>query len=163
MTLFLRSSDSIGSNNSCSSSNDDENKTRLLTLDELTSKLNQILERNIGIKTIHVSDKDGITILKVNSAELDPKESLIDSSVTTTFSSLVSSCNKIDAFGQTSFVMFRTNKHSVVQANYYPLVIQIVSTFEFEGETINLIPILKQLLVGVRQIAKSIFSSYNES
>ncbi|KAH7648565.1 hypothetical protein FG379_000590 [Cryptosporidium bovis] len=104
MTLFLRSSDSIGSNQSYSSSNYGEKKAKLLTFVELTSKFNQILSKNTGIKTIHISDKDGVTILKVNNTELDPKESLINSSTTTIFSSLVSSCNKIDTFGQASFV-----------------------------------------------------------
>ncbi|KAK6589964.1 hypothetical protein RS030_192827 [Cryptosporidium xiaoi] len=134
MTLFLRSSDSIDSNQSYSSSNYGEKKAKLLTFVELTSKFKQILEKNTGIKTIHISDKDGVTILKVNNNELDPKESLINSSTTTIFSSLVSSCNKIDTFGQASFITFRTNNYSVVQVNYHPLVIQMVSTFEFEGK-----------------------------
>ncbi|KAF7456343.1 ragulator complex protein [Cryptosporidium felis] len=112
---------------------DEESRESSLSFDMLMSLLNSIIESGKGLKSICVTDLDGVVVLKASRASLGNKFAFTNPSIPIVFGNLVSSCDKLDEFGKASFLIIRTDTESTFQVNFHPLVIHILTSFEYEG------------------------------
>ncbi|KAK9171313.1 Mitogen-activated protein kinase kinase 1 interacting family protein [Cryptosporidium meleagridis] len=151
-------SSSIGISDIITSS-EDSYEDFSFSFEQLITLINSMIERKKGLESICVTDRDGVVVLKASNSSSGSKSLLANPSIPVVFASLISSCEKLEEFGKASFAIIRTNKDSTFQINFYPLIINIVTNSQYEGEVLELIPQLKQLLFGVRRIATSIINS----
>merc|ERR1712217_747382 len=107
--------------------------------------MGQLCKQTEGLRSITVTDRDGIVILTAPHSVIDDQRA--DQLLTTIFSLTTDQTSKIQELGQANFIMTVFDNCTCLQANHLPLVIRmIVKHTANKGALIELLPQVKAML-----------------
>eukprot|EP00930_Biecheleria_cincta_P002299 TRINITY_DN103314_c0_g1_i1.p1 TRINITY_DN103314_c0_g1~~TRINITY_DN103314_c0_g1_i1.p1 ORF type:complete len:148 (-),score=25.50 TRINITY_DN103314_c0_g1_i1:5-406(-) len=107
--------------------------------------LNQLCRQTDGLRSITVTDRDGILVLRAPDSVID--DPTAEQILTTIFSLTTEQTSKIDELGQANFIMTMYDNCMCLQANHLPLVIRMMADKDANmGALTELLPHLKAML-----------------
>merc|ERR1719471_1964272 len=102
----------------------------------------QLCKQTEGLRSIIVTDRDGIVILRAPDVPADDQNA--DQILTTIFSLTTEQTSKIQELGQANFIMTMYDNCTCLQANHLPLVIRMIAAKNANaGALIELLPQVK--------------------
>merc|ERR1711964_463975 len=112
--------------------------------------LGQLTENVPGLKSVVVSDRDGIVIFRSPNETGNPET---EQMLTTIFSLTTDQTSKIPDLGRSNSVMTFWDNSILLQANYLPLVITLTAEVDANsGELFEILPPLKEALEPTRRV-----------
>mmetsp|Transcript_12639 Transcript_12639/g.19159 ORF Transcript_12639/g.19159 Transcript_12639/m.19159 type:complete len:137 (+) Transcript_12639:96-506(+) len=122
--------------------------------------LEQLLTHTEGLRSITVSDRDGVALLKLPEDEA-VKEVDADQVLTTIFSLTTEQTAKLPIIGQTNFILTTFDECVCLQANLLPLVIRLVADKSMNtGDLIGLLDSIKAVLETTKTAVQGETDSY---
>eukprot|EP00933_Yihiella_yeosuensis_P010966 TRINITY_DN117893_c0_g1_i1.p1 TRINITY_DN117893_c0_g1~~TRINITY_DN117893_c0_g1_i1.p1 ORF type:complete len:134 (-),score=27.59 TRINITY_DN117893_c0_g1_i1:133-534(-) len=107
--------------------------------------LTQLCRQTEGLRSITVTDRDGIIVLRAPAELIDDQNA--EQILTTIFSLTTEQTSKIEDLGQANFIMAMYDNCMCLQANHLPLVIRMMAEKNANaGALIELLPQVKAML-----------------
>ncbi|CAK0876070.1 unnamed protein product, partial [Prorocentrum cordatum] len=121
--------------------------------------LTQLCRQTEGLRSITVTDRDGVVVLRAPESVIDDQNS--EQILTTIFSLTTEQTSKIQELGQANFIMTMYDSCMCLQANHLPLVIRMIaSTNANAGALIDMLPHVKSLLESTKEAIAQEIDSY---
>uniref|UniRef100_A0A7S1FCY4 Roadblock/LAMTOR2 domain-containing protein n=1 Tax=Noctiluca scintillans TaxID=2966 RepID=A0A7S1FCY4_NOCSC len=115
------------------------------------SALTQLCKQTEGLRSITVTDRDGIVVLQAPESLIDDQNA--DQILTTIFSLTTEQTSKVHELGQANFIMTMYDQVMCLQANHLPLVIRMIAEKQTNaGALIELLPQVKAMLGPTKEV-----------
>mmetsp|Transcript_120491 Transcript_120491/g.236824 ORF Transcript_120491/g.236824 Transcript_120491/m.236824 type:complete len:134 (+) Transcript_120491:109-510(+) len=113
--------------------------------------LTQLCRQTEGLRSITVTDRDGIVVLRAPESVVDDQNA--DQILTTIFSLTTEQTSKIQELGSANFIMTMYDNCMCLQANDFPLVIRMIAAKTANaGALIELLPQVKAVLGPTKEV-----------
>ncbi|OII74960.1 hypothetical protein cand_004820 [Cryptosporidium andersoni] len=110
-------------------------KVTHITLETLQKYLDILINKNIGLYGIIITDIDGVIILKaISENKRDMSQLILNPLLSGIFTNLCESSKKLRQLGKTNFIICHIDSEVLMQVNFYPLIIRLFGDLNYEGK-----------------------------